>query len=56
MSYVAFVKRFDRDWIATMKRLRIYVDTSVIGGCLDAEFCDESRDLLDLAIDNKITL
>lgn len=32
-----------------MKRLRVYVDTSVIGGCLDAEFATESRGLLDMA-------
>lgn len=30
-----------------MKRLRIYVDTSVIGGCLDREFEKESRRLFD---------
>jgi len=27
--------------------LRVYVDTSVIGGCLDEEFSDASRDLID---------
>lgn len=32
-----------------MKRLRVYVDTSVIGGCLDEEFALESRALLDMA-------
>lgn len=32
-----------------MKRLRIYLDTSVIGGCLDQEFADESCALIDLA-------
>ena len=32
-----------------MKRIRIYVDTSVIGGCLDDEFADESRALLTMA-------
>jgi|688.fasta_scaffold54270_3 predicted nucleic acid-binding protein len=31
-----------------MKSLRIYVDTSVIGGCLDDEFRDASRKLMDL--------
>ncbi len=30
-----------------MKRLRIYVDTSVIGGCLDAEFAPWSNGLLE---------
>jgi len=32
-----------------MKRLRIYIDTSVIGGCLDEEFAEPSRALLDMA-------
>lgn len=30
-----------------MKRLRIYADTSVIGGCLDAEFADDSLRLIE---------
>jgi len=30
-----------------MKRMRIYVDTSVIGGCFDAEFHTWSNDLMD---------
>lgn len=30
-----------------MKRLRIYVDTSVIGGCFDPEFQTWSNDLVD---------
>jgi hypothetical protein len=29
-----------------MKRIRIYADTSVIGGCLDEEFSETSRGLL----------
>jgi hypothetical protein len=29
--------------------MRVYVDTSVIGGCLDDEFANESRALLDMA-------
>ncbi len=32
-----------------MKKLRIYLDTSVIGGCLDDEFADASRGVLGLA-------
>ncbi len=28
-------------------RLRIYIDTSVIGGCLDKEFQNVSRQLID---------
>ena len=34
-------------WRCRMKR-RIYTDTSVIGGCLDVEFEDASRQLLDM--------
>jgi len=30
------------------KKLRIYVDTSVVGGCLDDEFCEASRKLMEL--------
>lgn len=30
-----------------MNRLRVYVDTSVIGGCLDVEFAHGSRKLLE---------
>ncbi|WGV28666.1 hypothetical protein [Halotia branconii] len=30
-----------------MKLLRIYVDTSVIGGCLDVEFAEESQRLIE---------
>ena len=36
--------------------MRVYVDTSVIGGCLDEEFADESRALLDLARDGRLVL
>lgn len=32
-----------------MKRLRIYLDTSVIGGCLDEGFAQESLALIDAA-------
>jgi len=39
-----------------MKHLRIYVDTSVIGGCLDDEFAEESRALLDMARRQDVTL
>jgi len=31
-----------------MRRLRIYIDTSVVGGCLDEEFMDPSRALIAL--------
>lgn len=30
-----------------MKRLRVYVDTSVFGGCFDEEFSDESKKLFE---------
>jgi hypothetical protein len=30
-----------------MMRLKIYIDTSVIGGCLDKEFQNASRQLID---------
>ncbi len=30
------------------RKLRIYVDTSVVGGCLDDEFMEPSRKLLEL--------
>lgn len=30
-----------------MKKLRIYLDTSVIGGCFDDEFSEESRKLIN---------
>jgi len=32
-----------------MKKPRIYVDTSVIGGCLDEEFAEDSNALLEMA-------
>ena len=38
-----------RGEVKGMKRPRIYVDTSVIGGCQDIEFARESCLLLDLA-------
>lgn len=39
-----------------MKRLRIYIDTSVVGGCHDAEFAPESRALLAMAKSGKAVL
>jgi len=39
-----------------LKRLRVYIDTSVIGGCLDPEFAPESRALLEMARTGKVTL
>ena len=39
-----------------MKHLRIYIDTSVVGGCLDEEFSAESRDLVRMAREGQVTL
>lgn len=39
-----------------MKTLRVYVDTSVVGGCHDREFSRESRALFDMARDGAIRL
>ena len=39
-----------------MKRLRIYVDTSVIGGCLDIEFAVESTRLIAAIQNQKIVM
>ncbi|MGQ9651045.1 MAG: hypothetical protein ACUVXJ_13125 [Phycisphaerae bacterium] len=39
-----------------MKTLRIYADTSVIGGCLDDEFADPSRKLIGMARAGRIVL
>jgi len=39
-----------------MKRLRIYADTSVFGGCLDEEFSRESRILFQEIKTGKFTL
>jgi len=39
-----------------MKKMRLYVDTSVVGGCLDEEFSEHSRRLLQAARDQRVTL
>jgi hypothetical protein len=39
-----------------MKRLRVYVDTSVIGGCLDVEFEEHSKLLMDRARAGEVLL
>ena len=39
-----------------MKKLRIYIDTSVIGGCFDEEFEYESNLLVEMAKDGKVVL
>ncbi len=40
----------------TMKPLRVYVDASVIGGCLDEEFAAESLALLAMARSGEVVL
>jgi predicted nucleic acid-binding protein len=39
-----------------MNTLRVYIDTSVVGGCHDKEFLRESRALLEMARNGNITL
>jgi len=39
-----------------MKRLRICFDTSVIGGCLDEEFAEPSRALLEMVRRGQVTV
>ena len=39
-----------------MRRLRVYVDTSVIGGCFDEEFAEESRALIEAAREGRFVL
>ncbi|MCK4659980.1 MAG: PIN domain-containing protein [Phycisphaerae bacterium] len=39
-----------------MKHLRVYADTSVLGGCFDEEFAEASRTLLDLAQAGELTV
>lgn len=40
----------------TDKPLRVYVDTSVVGGCLDEEFAQDSRRLFDAAREGRLVL
>jgi predicted nucleic acid-binding protein len=39
-----------------MKRTRVYVDTSVIGGCFDKEFAKESRAVVQAACGGRFVL
>ena len=39
-----------------MKRLRVYIDTSVVGGCFDAAFARESRAIVKAARDGRFVL
>lgn len=36
--------------------MRVYIDTSVVGGCFDDEFSEESRALFEMAETGKISL
>ena len=40
----------------SLRKQRIYVDTSVIGGCLDREFSDESLRLFDMIRGDRLML
>ena len=42
--------------MSTMKQLRIYVDTSVVGGCLDDEFSADSLALMAMARKGEVRL
>jgi predicted nucleic acid-binding protein len=39
-----------------MRALRLYVDSSVIGGCFDAEFAEESQRLVEMAEHGDVVL
>ena len=39
-----------------MKRLRIYIDSLVIGGCLDSEFAEQSEALLEMGRRGEVML
>lgn len=39
-----------------MKKPRVYMDTSVIGGCFDPEFAAASQSLLDMVRDGRIVM
>ena len=39
-----------------MKPMRVYADTSVVGGCLDSEFAEESRRFFDLVSSGRVVL
>lgn len=38
-----------------MRKLRVYLDTSVLGGCYDEEFAEPSLKLIEAAIEGRIT-
>jgi predicted nucleic acid-binding protein len=37
-------------------RMRVYIDTSVVGGCLDEEFAEKSKALVEMAVRGEIVL
>ena len=39
-----------------MKKLRIYIDNSVVSGCFDEEFAEESNALFEMAKEGKVAL
>ena len=39
-----------------MRKPRVYLDTSAIGGCLDEEFAEESLALMEMARQGEVTL
>ena len=39
-----------------MKKLRIYVDNSVVSGCFDEQFAEESNALMQMAREDKLVL
>ena len=39
-----------------MKKLRVYIDNSVVGGCFDEEFAEASNALFKMAQEGKLTL
>jgi predicted nucleic acid-binding protein len=45
-------------WVGreSMSGMRIYTDTSVIGGCFDDEFAEDSRRLFDLARSGRLSV
>jgi predicted nucleic acid-binding protein len=42
----------ENGWL--MKKLRIYIDTSVVGGCFDKEFEEASNILIDMATKDQV--
>lgn len=47
---------WDRGYNRSMRRPRVYIDTSVIGGCLDEEFAESSHALMEQARRGEVLL